>query len=388
MGIDSGGTLYTPGHGLVADALIMHGLIRVLASKGVYDGYVDRIGDRFRIVLNKPIDEICDDKGGQGRRGSDSCVVRSGIINNIGLALDSYRRAKPRRFLRNFSRYIYKFDSSNINPKSFDPWMSDLLKNIRSGIDIGLYSHDLYDHKGICREGREGRKSRCGDLYTLYMNLSSVYGKYSSSNFMVKENIYYRVCGACFTLASLGLLFGVFLNRYASGKNVSIVFVSVIPRNSVEIADLLALQRLTEGVRDVWFDMPLLASPMYLLSSGETLYGAYGDLDILTWKIAVSGSSQRSLDIVVMDLGRLLEFISEVKYTVPEWPRIVDQCLSDPDGEGATLMAELTEAILFNGDLYRVAREFTSFFTNHGSSACRDYSSRLYRFADALFSVG
>ncbi|MEM4489249.1 MAG: hypothetical protein QXK88_10750, partial [Desulfurococcaceae archaeon] len=43
--------LYTPGHNVFTDTLIMHGLVRILSWIGANEGEVERIGERYKIEV-------------------------------------------------------------------------------------------------------------------------------------------------------------------------------------------------------------------------------------------------------------------------------------------------------------------------------------------------
>ncbi|MFN3805308.1 MAG: hypothetical protein ACK4SY_09645 [Pyrobaculum sp.] len=42
----------TPGHGLIFDTVMLHGIVRHLAENNIYDGTIERVGDRYKIEID------------------------------------------------------------------------------------------------------------------------------------------------------------------------------------------------------------------------------------------------------------------------------------------------------------------------------------------------
>ncbi len=119
--------------------------------------------------------------------------------------------------------------------------------------------------------------------------------------------------------------------------------------------------------------MPLLAAPLYWLSTGETLYATDADLELVVWRVAKSGNFQRALDAAALNLRRLMEFIADVKYVLDGWPHAAERLVT----EAPEVLALLTEYVLYGGDLYAVARSLAA--TSCDGKPCVDGASLLVK---------
>ena len=321
-------TIYTPGHGLVTDTLIMHGVVRVLAHMGIYDMRVRRLGERYEITFDGKPKKIAD---------TDIAELMQLSANKY---LEEKRAVGPLR----------KIQQVNINvaARVFGSWVSDLAQAILNADITDL----TQDHKERRREGRTTSKT----LNTLHIALSSVYGKYAQRDYSVRGNLQYGVCDTCFTLANIGLVYGAAALVARKADRHDVIFMSVAPADEIDGRDLLVMQRLTEGYRIVGEEMPLLAAPIYWLSTGETLYATDAELDLVIWRNVRSGNFLRSLDATTINLERLAKFIAEAKHYLRNWPRIVE----DLARNAPETLAKLTEYVLFGGDPYAVARELAT----------------------------
>jgi len=166
----------------------------------------------------------------------------------------------------------------------------------------------------------------------------------------------------------------------------------IIPEDRIEIRDLLIIQRLLEGYMTMGrfsasapSDIPLLALPLYSLSVGETLAAIESEADVLTWKVAKVGNFIRSLDTALIRLNKLMDFITEVKMLIPEWPRIVSQCFETEDG--FTILSELTEVIVFPREIthiYSTVRSIISYIEDMKDTMCKNLLKRMHRVSEKL----
>lgn len=96
--------LYTPGHSLVTDSLIMHGMVRYLVwAGGARRGSVERIGERFRIIINENVDE--------------SKAVRE-LVRLQGQCVSTAKKGEA------IGLFLRKVWTSNVNEPTFPAWLS------------------------------------------------------------------------------------------------------------------------------------------------------------------------------------------------------------------------------------------------------------------------
>ena len=324
--------VYTPGHGLVTDSLIMHGIVRLYNVEEV-----ERVGDRYRIV-------------------GDFSKVRKDALSLLREELNIY--FKNEDAISN-SSILGKIKDANVNVAFTHKWMSylrDALDRTNFGNLVSIFTPD---HKDRAKEGR----SKSESLYTLYLPLSHIHGKYSQYNYTLK-NRQYMVCGACFSLANIGLIYGtaVIKKETKTNTNMSVTLLSIIPGAKMSKTDLLLAQRFVRGkFVDLRTELTVKATLLYALSIGETLF-SFGKEDckpqVLIWRLENVGGSQRSIQPMTFELGDLLKKIGKIKAEYPMFTKLVmELALTD---EGALILDGLAEAIMFGYDEYHVLKEIVS----------------------------
>ena len=339
--------IYTPGHDVFADTLIMHGVVRHLAASGIVEGYVERLGERYKISFE-----------GEPRALAD--------IESVELLLFEIERyvvdgEEPVGRLR-------KIFDANINISATRSWLAQLSEALVNA-ELSVFT---LDHKAKFREGRTDSRR----LFTVYPTLSPIYGKYFIENRVAKENKAFGVCHTCFAYLNIGFLYGATTIVIITRDGRRVVQLTPAPRGRISIADLALLQRLTEGYLVRSQEMPTLAYPLYWLSTGETLYATEESLDILVWVTEKRGNFQRVTDAMALDLSRIMEFIAEVKNKTRGWPKFVE-CLAL---NGPEILAQLTEVVLFGGDEYTVVRALST------SGKCAEDWRQVDILAEILFT--
>ncbi|MEM1890486.1 MAG: hypothetical protein QXN04_10150 [Pyrobaculum sp.] len=327
--------LHTPGHGLLADTLIMHGIVRLLAEMEIYEGVVERVGERYTIEFDGSYD-----------------LSKAESLETLRQEIKAYLTVKNPKEFRNLM--VGKLYEANINPGVFDFWLKDLGEGLTQ-LDLGVYQH--LDHKSRFKEGKRGSRR----LNTVYLTLTPIYGKYYVEDYIVYDQKTYGVCDTCFSLLNLGLLFGVATLVRRGGDERDVVLLTAAPVERVKLDELLILQRLTEGSVEINNDIPTAAAPLLWLSVGETLYALDSKMELLVWRVQKAGNNQRAVDYVVTDLSRLLEFVSVLKWHTPRWPRCAESLV---DTGNAYILAEMTNYALFGGDYYRISRELATTVDN------------------------
>ncbi|MGB9622674.1 MAG: hypothetical protein ACPL07_02405, partial [Candidatus Bathyarchaeia archaeon] len=105
--------LYTPGHNLVTDSLIMHGIVRYLMWAGKFSGSVERMGDRFVIDVDGDI-RLDDEK---------RAIKQLVLIQEAGRITE---RNKP------ITKFFEKINMANVNESAFKNWVRSINNSINS----------------------------------------------------------------------------------------------------------------------------------------------------------------------------------------------------------------------------------------------------------------
>jgi len=352
--------LYTPGHNLITDSLIMHSIVRYLlwADVNIDSVKIRRLGERFVIEIRDP-NSIKEDKAKQVLLSIQDQAVKGNLLSKSDYAY--------------LTRFFEKIDAANLNRPAFIEWVRQFAQAITKFYSDSVRVYEDYDH--IESEGRV----RAG-YPTLYLPLGPVYGKYSQSNYSARE-VPYKVCYTCFLFANLGLVYGTGIIRLEKGNRAKSIMFTLIPTNETEMVDVVLAQRAFEFVHErfVEIDIPTIAVPLIALSIGETLY-AFNDVDVLVWVYEKSGNSLRITQPIHVNVSRLLRTLSTIKYYVPEWPRVVYECFLSND-DGPVILATLTETIIndyVDAEIYRLTRLITTFMnTNNRCERFRESIGKL-----------
>jgi CRISPR-associated protein (Cas_Csa4). len=325
---------YTPGHGIVTDALILHGLLKMLHLRGRFDGYVQIVGGRFLVDVPDGVDL--------------AVLERWELRELLEMAANGIYAGKLR-----------ELQLSAIDIAGFKKWASSLLD---AYLDLPRFFDLSENHRESRREGRS-RSKKAGGGYTLYLPISSVYGKYVGRSYGLKEEAY-TACASCFALSTIGYIYGALKLRVERNDGFAVFNFAFIPRSKMSVRDLLLLQRLSGYLwiqkRGAPSSLNVAGALIYALSVGETLYAAGGRPAVVVWITERSGNNQRSHRPSVLDVDVPLRFVAELKLEVPQWPVMASFLVSH---EPVVLNA-LGEYVLFGGDAYAVARQMLSALRN------------------------
>ena len=312
--------IFTPGHGLITDSLIMHGIVRL------YDvSEVERLGDRYRIVLN-------------------SSKPRKDVLSLLREELDIYFNNKEA--ISN-SSILGKIMDANANITVRHQWMSYLRDALdRTNFDDPVSIYTL-DHKDRAKEGR----SKSISLYTLFSSLSYIHGKFYQSNYSVRE-MEYRVCGACYSLANIGLIYGTVVFRYDSENKSTATMLTVIPGTKMGREDLLLAQRFARGpaIR-LKTDLTPKAAILYAFGVGEVGFTSNADPLVLVWRIE-KDMQLRSSGSELFELNGILKKIAKIKLEYPAFPKLISNLAKTE--EGTVTLDRLANMILTGSDPFQV----------------------------------
>ena len=221
--------LYTPGHHLVTDSLIMHGIVRYLMWAGVNIDSVKirRLGDRFAIEVGDP---------------------------------DSIKEDETKQVLASLQGLFEKIDAANLNRPAFREWIRQLTQAITRFYSDSVRIYVNYNHK---EEGAEGY-GRAG-YPTLYLPLGPLNDCSVIEQVLHKdcyaakrEDFTYKVCYTCFLFANLGLMYGSGVVRIHSNYNniadmrAILIMYTLIPANETSMSDVVLVQRTLENNHEVY----------------------------------------------------------------------------------------------------------------------------------------
>ncbi|MEM0235861.1 hypothetical protein [Thermofilum sp.] len=344
--------LYTPGHNVFTDTLIMHGMIRVLSWIGANEGEVERIGERYRISV-KNGDNV--NKLLYGTLGD--LKVKS--AEDLKVMLNIYSSMEK----EDLSSTVKKFHNvRNFNLSATRNWPADLNRGLEG---LNLTPYKIVNHIDHYNERRKQRKKK---ELTAYLPLGPIYGKYVGESYKIIDASY-SICLNCFTLSTLGLIYGTgiaFLEiRQQRKTKLNYYYVTIAPTKAT-FDEIILFQRSVEELNidlreegrrksNAIQGVTALATMLYLFSYGETVVLFDNPVDILMWGI----ETERQGPIRIIELTRvtgkkLLEAIARIKYRIPEYPRIAKVVIAkDP-----MLLHAIAESVIFGTDPYNVVREY------------------------------
>ncbi|MCG2880905.1 MAG: hypothetical protein L7G96_06260 [Vulcanisaeta sp.] len=238
-------TLYTPGHHLITDSLIMHGIARYLTWAGVNIDSVKirRLGDRFAIEINNP-NPIREDEAKQ-----ILLTIQNQAVKGVLSGGDVY-----------LTRFFEKIDAANLNGPAFKEWIRQFSQAITKFYFDSVRIYVNYNHKDESGEGY----GRAG-YPTLYLPLGPLNDcgvieqvLHKDCHAARREGSTYKVCYTCFLFANLGLVYGSGVVRIHSNYNsitdmwaVSIMY-TLIPPAEAGMGDVVLAQRMLENNCEVY----------------------------------------------------------------------------------------------------------------------------------------
>ncbi|MDT7970660.1 MAG: hypothetical protein RQ842_08825 [Vulcanisaeta sp.] len=260
--------LYTPGHHLITDSLMMHGIVRYLmwADVNIDSVKIRRLGDRFAIEVGDP---------------------------------NSIKEDEAKQVLASLQGLFEKIDATNLNRPAFREWIRQLTQAITRFYSDSVRIYVNYNHK---EEGAEGY-GRAG-YPTLYLPLgplndcSVIEQVLHKDCYVAKRGGFtYKVCYTCFLFANLGLVYGSGVVRIHSNYNniadmraISIMY-TLIPANETSMGDVVLVQRALENNHEVYDLEKAGANTALVPSIVEKLSNALADamytfrMNALVWAL-------------------------------------------------------------------------------------------------------
>ncbi len=259
--------LYTPGHNLVTDSLILHGIVRYLMWAGVNIDSVKirRLGDRFAIEVGDP---------------------------------NSIKEDETKQVLASLQGLFEKIDAAILNRPAFREWIRQLTQAITRFYFGSVRIYVNYNHK---EEGAEGY-GRAG-YPTLYLPLGPL-NDCSVIEQVLHKDCYaakrggftYKVCYTCFLFANLGLVYGSGVVRVHSNDDIAnaravLIMYTLIPANETGMEDVVLVQRMLENNYEVYDLEKVGANTVLIPSIVEKLSNALADtmytfrMNALVWAL-------------------------------------------------------------------------------------------------------
>ena len=275
--------LYTPGHHLVTDSLIMHGIVRYLMWAGVNIDSVKirRLGDRFAIEVGDP-NLIKEDETKQVLLSIQDQAVK-GVLSGGDVYL---------------TRFFEKIDAANLNSPAFREWIRQFSQAITKFYFDSVRIYADHNHKGENAEGY----GRAG-YPTLYLPLGPLNDCTVIEQVLHKdcyaakrEGFTYKVCYTCFLFANLGLVYGSGVVRIHSNDDIAdmravSIMYTLIPANETSMSDVVLVQRTLENNYEVYDLEKVGANTALIPSIVEKLSNALADamytfrMNALVWAL-------------------------------------------------------------------------------------------------------
>jgi hypothetical protein len=356
-----GTELVTPGHPPPLDTLIVMGIaVGVLRAHPAASIEVKKQGSSYRITI---------DIDGQ-------------------ITWDRVYEALSEKMLFEVERLSYGWGSlysafgpqRGIKPKDLSGRFEELVELARK--DFPKIAQEYSEQsQHAAREGRSWKRKK---LYTAYLPIAPWAGKYFAGTYEYREEPY-TLCPLCSFLAWSGILSSSSVITYvAEGKRGTVYAVpDPIRVRDYDLALLALVFAEKKGERRLRNDIPLLAAPLLILASGETVWPIRGEYGLYVWKYEGAGNFLGIKGFAQLPLSPLLEFVARAKARGKYLPRLIGYLASrkgDP-----SLIALITECLAYGEpDPYTVVRSIWSLL----SRAKDERERRVLRWLDRGVAEG
>ena len=258
--------IYTPGHGVYTDTLIMYGIVSSLVERGVKNCVINGIAGSYEISIK-------DD------------ITINDIAQIISENIDEYRSS----ILNLLINELHLIQSSSGNK---------LHKYLRDAVDPSFLANELatkYSSPGHAQnEGRYGKGQH------IWLPLYPHIGKYLTREFRyVSKN--YGVCSTCISLASLGFLKAVIPLYYLREKKLSsyvllLSFDGIVELKNLE--DYLAFPRSETFVKKIKNDFIVKKSLDVLPLITVTYMIIAGFSHRIIWNLYMSNAIWKAISVL------------------------------------------------------------------------------------------
>ena len=176
------------------------------------------------------------------------------------------------------------------------------------------------NHMSLLKEGRVGKKGK-KDRYrrkVVYVQVAPWAGKFLAESYSSSVTEYVA-CPLCICFAWVGLLSSVAVIAVREEKGIRVLYAAPDPIRSDEIDIALLTTIFGEKCeiipvrRDGWGSPPIVATPLLVLATGETMYPLKGDFGVIVWEHSRAGFFIGIKSQIHMPLKPLLDFIARAK---------------------------------------------------------------------------
>jgi len=357
--------LYTPGHNIYTDTLIMHGMVRVMAETGCTRGVVRRIGEAYMVQYRG-----CQQSGSDIRDTASLHLLSlymKMLMHKNTMDLETPYLSKLRDFkvFCAAQNYINRLASEDL------------------GINIDKYSGAKgLNHRASAGEGRSPSRGGKGNT-TLYLPLCPLCGKYSTVTLLragelvqgYRGNEQYKVCRDCFVLALIGFMWGTSMLSFRTGGSQAAYVFAAAPLEA-SVSDVLLFQRafsdpkVTHNGIKLASDLPATAAALAFASILDVPLRRGASMELLQWRLEKRGNQRPSFVQPVLPFSRLLAAVASIRYVAPEWPLFVQRRLGSRDAvnDVIELLDEIYNAVMSGSmeRLYNAARLLASIEAKSG----------------------
>lgn len=247
---------------------------------------------------------------------------------------------------------------------------------------------------------RDNLKRREIESSKAYLQVAPWAGKYTALSYKSKERPYIT-CNLCAALAWYGIMRMASVIAVTRSDETKVVYSLPDIVSEVQTEDILVMSSIFGEKFDEIFEtsIPILASPLITLASGETIYPLKDtSFDVFIWEHSRMGSPKTGQTISARNLCRvplspIMSFVAEAKARNVPLAVLLNYLLKGfgrKEGgkriEGRPeLLSEIVECLVYgNPDPYTIARNIWSLLSEEGDHALRLLSLGL---VEAIFSV-
>jgi hypothetical protein len=224
--------------------------------------------------------------------------------------------------------------------------------------DFPKIAQEYSEHsQHAAREGRGGKRKK---LLTAYLPVAPWAGKYFAETYEYQKEPY-ALCPLCSFLAWSGILSSSSVITYTAKDKRGTIYAVPDPIHlrNYDLALLALVFSEKKGGRRFRNDIPLLAAPLLILASGETVWPIGGEYGLYVWKYERAGNFPGIKGFAQLPLNPLLEFVARAKARGKYLTRLIEYLASrrgDP-----SLIALITECLVYGEpDPYTVVRNIWS----------------------------
>jgi len=348
-------TLYTPGHGEPMETLILNGLVTSMLEADPYSKFsIFREGFRYRVEVRST-----------NTSGSDVVEVALNCIEEdakLGRSLSKIELANSPQPVVGAEKILKEV------------WLAE-------GMDV-FEEFSNENHSYLTGEGRGSRRKgrKITPLIKAHVPIAPFGGAYMQFSYIsigttgraaFQGPTDYVACPLCVLLAWVGMINTTSIIASRTRNTIRVLFSTPAPIRADQ-DDIAVLYTIFGEKVEVYddVDIPILATPLLTLSTGETIFAVFGVFNMVFWSFNKQRTFIGVRDLNILPLNPLLDFIANAKLKSPNLPRIVQAFVQKTRGlpkSEPELISMLSEALLFgNYSAYDIVRSWWSALERRG----------------------